>query len=301
MAVRTPSGLIRDPAQVKKGGSNKLEVGLTDAQADDSWLDRYGHTLNEVDDADGEILVDGDQVFDFVVGAQWRLRAGSGGSTANGGLFTVAPGVSFEPSGGSSGGPVTVVPVEESLSAPSITDPVYFEPVNLAGGWHKIAASLQGGTITHDRDVERIFDETDQEIAEVVNSDEFVIARTAMENNEWFKLLLEWLENNYAPVRDFLPLDSDGDYYASDAGDLYGELRAYPHVSAQKESYEESVSRDEQRTHEVTLNASRDPDTGNIVIPSHGARVVNQDDQTGWPSSLSSFKDDNFSTTRTTT
>jgi hypothetical protein len=307
MAVQTPSGLLRDPQQVKKGGSNRLEVGLTDAQADAIWQDRYAFPLNDVDDTNDILKVDGDRVFDVVEGSQWRVRAGTGGSTANGGLYTVQQGVTFDPSGGTGGGPITEIPVGSSLSAASITDPVFVEPVNLAGGWHSVGSLLQGGSITNERDVERIFDETDTEIAQVVNTDEYAIARTVMENGEWFKLLLDWLENNHAPVRDLLPVDTRGDYYAAAGGDLYAELRAYPHVGAEKESYEETVARDEARTHEVTLNASKAPDTnpnaGKIAVPPHGAVVVNIDDQTAWDtdySGLSEFKDDAFSTTRTT-
>lgn len=306
MAVRTPaSNLIRDNEQVKKGGSNLVRFGVTDDEADAIWGDRYSHPVNDIDDGAGEILIDNFYEHDFLVGSQWRIRAGAGGSSANSGLFTVAsPGPNIDPSGGSAGGPVTKIPVEESLSAPSITDPVYFEPVQLAAGWHKISPRLAGGTITHDRDVERIFDETDSEVAEVVNSDEFTIARTALPNTEWFKLALQWLESNYAPVRDFLPLTAQGGYYVGNSGDTYGELRAYPYVSAQQDSYEEEVGRDAQRDHEVMLNATKAPDSnanaGEIVVPSHGATVVNMDDQTGWDGALSQFKDDAFTTSRTT-
>jgi len=308
MGVRTPSDLVRDPQQVKKGGSNRLEVGLTDAQADAIWADRYRFLLNDIDDGAGLIKVDNDRVFDVVVGSEWRIRAGSGGSTANAGVYTVTDEATYASTGGTGGGPVTEIPVDPGqLSASSITDPVYVEPVDLAGGWHRMGANLQGGTITHDRDVDRIFNEVDSEVAEVVNSNEFVIARTNMENNEWFKLLLEWMEDNYAPVRDLLPVDSEGDYYTAPSGDLYGELRAYPHVSAQKEAYEESIARDENRTHEVTLNASRAPSSnanaGSIAVPSHGAVVVNMNTQDHWDADytgLTEFKDTAFTTTRTT-
>lgn len=305
MGIRTPSGLIRDPERTKSGGSNRLEVGLSDAEADAIWKDRYAHTVNDINDGDGEILVDNDFVFDFVVGSTWRVRAGSGGSTDNDGLFTIGPGVEYDETGGAGGGPVTKVPVEGSLVVANLTDPVFFEPVTLAGGWHKISPHLGGGTITHDRDVDRKFDETDTEIAEVVNNDEYAIARTVMPNSEWFKLLLTWFENNHSEVRDFLPVDSDGQYYSpSTSNDLYGELRAYPHVSAQKESYEENVARDEDRTHELTLNATKAPagnaNAGQIAVPDHGAQVVNIDDQTGWPSELSAFKTDAYTTSRMT-
>ena len=129
-------------------------------------------------------------------------------------------------------------------------------------------------------------------------------------NIEWFKMLLDWFEDHYSPVRDFLPLTANGDYHEANSGDLYAEGRFYPYVSAQKESYEESVAADEQRTHEVTLNATKAPDSnanaGEIAVPGHGATVVNMDDQTGWPDGsgpkddLTPFKDDAYTTSKAT-
>ena len=304
MAVRSPSDLIRDPQQVPKGGSNRLRLGLTDDQADIIWGERYSHSVNDIDDTDGIIKVDGFYEQDFLIGSMWRIRAGIGGSSDNEGLFTVASGVNKDASGGTGSGPVTTIPVEESLSAAALTQPVYFEPIALAGGWHKVGVHLQGGTITHDRDVERIKDETNSELVEATNDVEYTIGRTVMENNEWFKLLLDWWESNFAPVRDFLPLDAEGDYYEANSGDLYAEGRFYPYVSAEKASYEEEVGRDTQRDHEITLNATKAPDSnpnaGKIAVPGHGATVVNITDQSGWDSKLTEFKDDAFTSSRTT-
>jgi len=305
MAVQTPSNLLRDEEQVKKGGSNLLRFGVTDDEAQDIWGSRFSHAVNDIDDAAGEILIDNFYEHDFLVGSKWRVRAGSGGSSANEGVFTVAsPGADIDPTGGTSSGPVTVIPVEEALSAPSITDPVYFEPVQLAAGWHKISPHLSGGTITHDRDVERIFDETDSEVAEVVNSNEYAIARTVLPNMEWFKMVLDWLEDNYVPVRDFLPLTARGENFVGNSGDEYVEARFYPHCSAQKDSYEEEVGADSQRTHEIMLNATRAPDgnanAGKVAVPQHGATIVNKDQQDGWDAAFSQFKNDAFTTSRAT-
>jgi len=278
---------VRDDAQVKKGGSNRLAVGITDAQADDIWGERFSHAVAEFDDTDGEILVDGDQVYDFLVGASWRVRE----SGSNDGLFTVADGVRFDADNNQ-----TIVPVEETVSTETVSGTIYFEPIWLAGGWHLLSYNLQGGTITNERSVDRIFNEVDEEIAEVVNSEEDQIGRTSAENDERFKLLLQWLEDHYVEARDFLPVTSEGQYFEADNGDLYAEGRFWPHLSANKESYEESVARDESRTHDFTLSGTRDPDTGEVRYE----RVVNITDQTGWPSDLSPFKDDAYSTSRTT-
>jgi len=286
---------VRDTQQVRKGGSNLLQFGLTDAEADQIWSDRFAHAVASIDDTAGAIVLEGDQVPDFLVGARWRLRATDGSSTTNAGLFTIAAGVSYDSSANE-----TTVPVEESLSTESISGSVVLEPIWLAGGWHKIGARLMGGTISRERDVDRVFDETDAEVAEVVNSDEIQIARTVAENDERFRLFLRWLEGHYTRCRDFLPLTNDGRGYVADSGDVYKEGRFYPRASALLETREESVARDEMRTLEVTFNATRDQASDQIVIPDHGFRVVNQTTQDGWPAELADFKDDAYSTSRTT-
>lgn len=284
---RSASAHIRDPEQVKQGGSNLLALGLTDTQADTIWGPRFELTISGIDDANDQFSVDKDHVMDLVIGAKWRLK-----DSSQSGIFTIASQGLYD-----SGADETTFAVEESVSAETVSSQT-IEPAWVAGGWHKLAVNMQGGSITHERDVSRVFNEIDEEVAEVVSQDEFVIGRTAMENNERFKLLLKWMEDHYFEVRDLLPITSDGEYFQT-AGDRYGELRGYPHVSAQKESYEESIASDEQRTHDVTLNATRDPSTGSIVIPSHGARVVNLDEQTGWPSELDPFKDSAYSSSKT--
>jgi hypothetical protein len=284
-----PSGLFReprDPEKVRKGGSNLLQIALTDAQADEVWADRFRLDVTTFDDTNDEIVVSGDYVMDFAIGRTYRVRQ----SSSNDGVFTVAGAASYDADNDE-----TTVPVEESVSTETVSGSVYFEPTWVAGGWHRISASLMGGSITADRDVERVFDETDQEIAEVVNRDEDTVANVSAENDERFRRLLDWLEDHFVEARYFLPITAQGDYFESAAGDRYGDLRAWPHLSAQKGAYEEEVDSDARRTHDFTLNATRDPSSGIVRYE----RQVNLDEQTGWPSKLDDFKDDAVSTSRT--
>lgn len=273
-----------------KGGSNAIAIGITDDEADEIWGGRFQATLTEVDDLSGALVVSGDYAMDYQIGDQLRVRD----SSDNDGLYTVDARPEYDGTANE-----TTISVEEALTTETVSGEPIVEPIWLRGGWQQVGSHLTGGTITRDRDVERIFDEADVEVAEVTNSDEVTIANGVTENDERFRLLLEWGEDQSFKARYFLPNKNDGSFFMSASGDLYADGRFFPNASFQKDSYEESTARDEQRSHGFTINATR---------PSAGEKpgfrkTVNLTAQEGWGTGepdVSAYTDDEFTTSRVT-
>lgn len=278
---------IDDERTSPKGGSNLLFAALTDAEADEIWAARFAAAVSSIDDVNDEIVVTGDFASDYAVGDQLRIR----GSSSNEGIYTVSAAASYDGSANE-----TTVSVEESLTTESISGTVVLEPFWLAGGWHPVGRHLAGGTITREREVEREFDEADVEIAEVTNTDEVQIGNAVKENSERFYLLLEWGEDNYFPCRYFLPMTSSGQFKQV-GDDLYADGRFFPRASFQKDSYEESTARDQQRSHPFTI-AATPPSVGQSPVL---RKVVNLTQQDGWATpepDVSAFTDAQYTTTR---
>lgn len=292
--AQVPQQVLRDSERTPKGGSNLLEIGLTDADADEIWGARFGYTLTApegIDDTAGTIAVAGDAVHDFPRSTLIRLRS-TAGDWDNEGVHEIAGAGTYDGENDE-----TVFPVSGLTAESTGTGEATIEPVWIMGGWHRLAVSLQGGTISRERDVTRYFDESDQLIAEGVDSDEVMVGNGSMENNDRFRLLIEWGETNFFQARYLLPTTTRGQFFQAPNGDLYADGRFYERATMETEGQEEPTERDQNRPHPFTVSATR-PGVGEMP---ELRKVVNLTQQEGWGTQepdVSAFADDAYSSSR---
>lgn len=292
--ANVPQQVLRDSERTPKGGSNRLEIGLTDADADEIWGARFGYDIDGssgIDESAGTITVAGDAVHDFPRGTLLRLRSDAGDWDNEGVIEVTGPGT-YDGENDE-----TTLPADAVVEEVTGTDTATIEPVWIMGGWHRLAVSLQGGNISRERDVTRYFDESDQLIAEGVDSDEVMVGNGSMENNDRFRLLLEWGETNFFQARYLLPTTTRGQFYEAPNGDLYADGRFYERATMETEGQEESTERDQNRPHPFTVSATR-PGVGEMP---ELRKVVNLTQQEGWGTQepdVSAFADDSYTSDR---
>ena len=292
--ANAPNRVLRASERTPKGGSNELEIGLTDADADEIWGDRFAYEIDGstgIDETAGTITVTGDAVHDFPRGSLVRLRSDAGDFDNEGVLEITGPGI-YD-------GQVneTTFPAETVVSEVTGTGTAVIEPVWIMGGWHRMAVSLQGGNISRERDVTDYRDEADQLIAQGVDSDEVVIGNGSMENDDRFRRLLEWGQDNFFRARYFLPTTTRGRFLEAENGDLYADGRFYERATIETEGQEESTERDQNRPLPFSVSATR-PGVGEKP---EMKKVINKTQQDGWGTQepdVSAFKDDAYTTTR---
>lgn len=268
-----------------KGGSSLLQVGLTDAEADQIWQDRFAHAITDITST--AIVIGTDRALDYIAGRQFRVR----GSSSNDGIVTV----SVQPTWNSNNNELSIE-VDESLTSETPSDAV-IEPVWLRGGWQPIAKNLEGGSVTEAREGTVVKDEFGAEVGEVISDQEVQISNTLYANGDRAYQLIKWLESNYTRGRYPLPLTQNGRFETIN-GDRYGDIRMYPRLTVRAGDREETLDDEEQRSLPFEVVASLQQEGSGAAYAYR--EELNFDEQGGWPSTYSDFKDDAFTSTRTT-
>jgi hypothetical protein len=130
-------------------------------------------------------------------------------------------------------------------------------------GWHILSQGLSGGEIGPDRDSEKVKNEADVEIGEVITRDEFLISQSTVIVTPRFLSLLEWLEDNFVKARYPLPTGPENNYVTKELdsnGDTSGKVAhwfIFPRVSANVADWSIPVNNDDFRQVEFELTASR--------------------------------------------
>jgi hypothetical protein len=278
--------IIAEPRNaLLKGGSSLLQVGLSDAVADQIWAERYAHTITDI--TSSAVVIGTDRATDYPLGKKVRLR----NTSSNDGVVTIAA----QPTWDDNNGELSIT-VEESLTSESPTDAV-IEPLWLRGGWHTIAKHLEGGDITEQREGSVVKDEFGREVGEVISDQEVVISNTLFANTERAYKLIKYLEGAFVEGRYPLPLTQAGTFETI-GGDRYADMRLYPRLTARAQDREETIADDEQRSLPFEVVASLSQEGSGAAYAYR--EQLNLDTQSGWPSKYDPWKDAAYTSTRAT-
>jgi len=134
-------------------------------------------------------------------------------------------------------------------------------------GWHILSKGLSGGEIGPDRDSEKVKNEADVEIGEVITRDEFLISQSTVIVTPRFLRLLEWLEDHFVKARYPLPTGPENNYLSKEVDSQtptdakVAHWFIFPRVSANVADWTIPVNNDDFRQVEFELTASR-PESG---------------------------------------